>query len=278
MKRLFGLLFIVLFIAIGCKSSDDRLVAEVYNRKLYASEVAALLPDGLSKEDSLAFANRVIDDWLKEQIILYEAEKNLTLSEKNFDAEMKAYRQSLLKNRYFEKLTSDSASFYVPDNEVKKVIRQSNANLMSEKEIVRINYVKLDKNSNVKEELKEILFDENRREIEKSRIEAICADSIEYFIENDRWLFWEDIQLEIPIDITDKESLKQQPEYIEKNIDNFCYLIVILDFKEELTGEESKEYFESVRAMLIQKKKNAFIDKKIHELYEKARKEEKIIK
>ncbi len=278
MKKIaFFFIGITLFLC-SCDSSDDRIVAEIYNQKLYASEVESFLPDGLAKDDSIAFANQVIEDWITEQIILHEAEKTLSFSEKNFDKEMAEYRKSLLKSSYFEKLTADSATFYVPDEEVRKVIRQTNGTLKSEKEIVKLNYVKLSKNSPILNDLKEIMFDENRRVVEKNRIEELCADSIEYFVEKDRWLFWEDIQLEISIEIQNKEQVNVQPEYIEKCNDNYCYLIVIMGYKTEFTGEESSDYFESVRAMLIQKKKTDFINKKIDELYQKAQKSNKIVR
>lgn len=236
------------------------------------------MPEGLNKDDSIAFANQVINNWITEQIILHEAENELSVSEKIFDEEMTEYRKSLLRNKYFEKITSDTSAFQVSDEEVLKTIRATKVNLISTKEIVRINYVKLNKNSAVRNELKEILFDESRRMTEKVKIAELCGDSIEYFIEDDRWLYWEDIQFEIPIEIEDKTNLKLQPEYFEKIDEDNCYLIVVLDYKTQQTGEESHDYFESVRTMLIQKKKKDFIDRKIDGLYQKAVKEEKIVR
>lgn len=278
MKHLFFFFPFIALIIVGCNSTDDRVLAEVYNNKLYYSEVASLLPEGLNKDDSIAFANQVINNWITEQIILHEAENELSVSEKIFDEEMTEYRKSLLRNKYFEKITSDTSAFHVSDEEVLKTIRATKVNLISTKEIVRINYVKLNKNSAVRNELKEILFDESRRMTEKVKIAELCGDSIEYFIEDDRWLYWEDIQFEISIDIEDKTNLKLQPEYFEKIDEDNCYLIVVLDYKTQQTGEESHDYFESVRTMLIQKKKKDFIDRKIDGLYQKAVKEEKIVR
>ena len=47
----------------------------------------AAMPVGLSKEDSLTLVRDFIDSWVKEKLVLHEAEKNLTPREKNFEME-----------------------------------------------------------------------------------------------------------------------------------------------------------------------------------------------
>ena len=275
MKRTFLLFLIPLCLLTSCRH-EDRVVAEVHNHKLYASEVGQLVPAGLSRADSADFAQHVIDDWIMEQVILAEAEKTLTVREKVFDKELEEYRKTLLKNRYFEKITADAEKFKVSDEEVRAAIRQTKVNLVSDKEIVKINYVKLPRHAAVRDELKEILFDDARRITEKERIAELCSDSIEYFITDDQWLFWEDIQLETGITLDKNSQRLDFPLTFEKVVNEDEYLIVILDFRAETTGDESKDYFESVRTMLIQQKKNQFIQKRMKELYQEAEKKGKI--
>lgn len=273
MKKSLSALLLIAFLCVAC-NHDDHVVAEVHNKKLFASEVAALVPSGLSAKDSIDVANHIIEDWITEQVILHEADKSLSVKEKIFDKEINDYKKSLLKNRYFEKITSDGTQFQVSDKEVREAIKQSKVNLVSDKEIVRLNYVKLPRTSKLIGEFKEILFDEERRTTEKEHIAELCGDSLEYFINDDQWLFWEDIQLEINIEGTAVTT--DFPKTYEKVIGDDCYLVVILAYKEENTGEESKDYFESVRTMLIQKKKADFINQKVKELYQQAEKKGKI--
>ena len=174
----------------------------------------------------------------------------------------------LLKQRYFEKITSNPEQFKVSDDEVRKVIRQTAGNDIVEKEIVKLNYVKLHKNSPILQNIKDILFDDTRRMNEKAQIETLCADTIEYFIEDNKWLFWDDIQAEVDIDFNAQKANKL-PLCFDQTIGNDRYLIVILDYKSEQTAEENDEYFESVRTMLIQQKKTAFINQEIQNLKSK---------
>ena len=260
----------------GCQQKKDRVVAQVYSHKLYASEVQRQLPSGMSTDDSLAFAAKLIDSWISEQLLLAEAERELPMRDKQFQKEMAEYRNALIRNRFLERITADTNAFYVTDEEVRATISQARTNFVNEKEIVRINYVKVSDKSPIKEKVKEILFDEEKRLLEKDRIAELCADSVEYFIDDDTWLFWDDIQLEVDIDLKVPDGTFGQPQYIEKNSGESCYLIVILDYKSEQTGADSRDYFESVRTMLIQKKKTEFINQKLDELYQQAEKAGKI--
>lgn len=270
-KVLVGMRFItsllIVLLLSGCYR-DDKVVAEVNRHKLYLSEVRAQMPDGLSAEDSALLSQKVIDDWITEELILAEAEKQLSPKEKNFNQEIANYRRMLLKQRYFEKITSNPEQFKVSDDEVRKIIRQTAGNDIVEKEIVKLNYVKLHKNSPILQNIKDILFDDTRRMNEKAQIETLCADTIEYFIEDNKWLFWDDIQAEVDIDFNAQKANKL-PLCFDQTIGNDRYLIVILDYKSEQTAEENDEYFESVRTMLIQQKKTAFINQEIQNLKSK---------
>ena len=82
-------LLIILFLS-GC-NRDDKVVAEANRHKLYLSEVRAQMPNGLSAEDSALLSQKVIDDWITEELILAEAEKQLSPKEKNFDHKSKLH-------------------------------------------------------------------------------------------------------------------------------------------------------------------------------------------
>lgn len=269
----------ILMILICCSSCQkhDRAVAEVYYHKLYASEVAKQVPSGLSIDDSLAFANRIIEDWITDQIILHEAEKTLSMSEKNVDKDLQTYRNNLLIQKYFDKISQVDSVSTVSDEEVSEFIRENNGRWAQEKELVKINYAKMAAKSSILPKVKEILFDEDRRRTEKSAIENICADSVEYFIDDDQWLSWDDIKQEIDIDFS-KNKTSAFPLYLEKQRGSSYYLIVILDYKMDAAGVESAAYREEMRMMLAQRKKTNFIKHHVDQLYQKVEKSGKIIK
>lgn len=264
-------LYILAFALLLCScNGNDPVVAEAFNAKLYLSQVAAQIPDDSSPEDSTAFAEMLINHWIHQQLVLHEANKTLSLKDKHFAKEIEEYKQSLLINAYYEKITSDTNQFFVSDEELNAFLNKYADRYTVNREIIKINYVKTSKNSKVIAPLKELLFDEDRRITEKNQIESICSDSIEYFLEDNTWLYLDDIQNEFPIQIMNKESILTEDKYIETEDGDNHYLIVFLDYKSKRTLNETTEEINAARAMLLQQKKQAYIQQHLDDLYKQA--------
>lgn len=270
MRPRFILLLCLLSLCLSSCKQKDTVVAEAYHAKLYLSQLAAQIPDSFSPADSAQLAQILIEDWIKQQIILHEAKQALPLKSQNFEKEIDEYKNTLLVNTYFNFLTSDSSQFTVSDDELEQFIKKYESRYTVNREIIKINYVKTARDSKLIKELKELLFDDDRRTEEKQRIEELCADSIEYFLEDNTWLYLDDIQNEFPIEIKNKESILSQNKYIETEDSDYHYLIVFLDYKSRRTINETEEEIAAARMMLTQQKKQNFVNQKIEELMRKS--------
>lgn len=270
MRPRYILLLCLLSLCLSSCKQKDTVVAEAYHAKLYLSQLAAQIPDSFSPADSAQLAQILIEDWIKQQIILHEAKQALPLKSQNFEKEIDEYKNTLLVNTYFNFLTSDSGQFTVSDDELEQFIKKYESRYTVNREIIKINYVKTARDSKLIKELKELLFDDDRRTEEKQRIEELCADSIEYFLEDNTWLYLDDIQNEFPIEIKNKESILSQNKYIETEDSDYHYLIVFLDYKSRRTINETEEEIAAARMMLTQQKKQNFVNQKIEELMQKS--------
>lgn len=279
MKRITVLLCLVLAICSSCHRNSDPVVAQVYQYKLYASEVNAVMPVGLSQEDSLATARDYIDSWVKEKLVLHEAEKHLSPREKNFDKEMTEYRNSLLINKYYEKLwQKDTASKPITAGEISEFAHSLDSRYTVDKEIVRVNYAKVPTNNPALAQTKEILFDENRRSEEKATLENLLGDTIEYLLDDDAWLYLDDLQNEVAFEI-DAQKAAQKGEIIriEKTVGDNTILLVILDYRSQRSVNETKEERAAAGMLLMNQRKAEYINRYIQELYDKAVKEGEIV-
>lgn len=91
----------VSLLAAGCRElpayfAGDEALVRVGRRDLPRREVEAAIPAGLTGSDSVAFADRYVDHWIKKQLKLQEAEQLFSEAEKDIEAQVEAYRQSLL--------------------------------------------------------------------------------------------------------------------------------------------------------------------------------------
>lgn len=277
MRKSFYVIWFITIILSSCQNAHDRVVSEVYNHKLYESDIVKNIPSGLSVEDSIILFDQYVTNWINEQVLLYKAENELSVQEKNFDEKIKKYREHLLIEAYLNKITSDSLKFLVSDKELKYFIAEYKESEPIQKNVVRVNYVKLSKKSNIGNAIKEILFDEEKRVIQKNKLVALCSDSIEYFIDDDQWILLDYLENDFPFKINDKESVLGQYKKMDVSDDQYRYLIVFLDFKTQYTSSESSDEQNSIRNMLIQQKKVKYINKTKESLYQKAIRDGKII-
>jgi len=78
----------------------DDIVAKAFGEILTWDSLAAQIPDDLNLEDSTAFAERILDRWMRDKVLVNEAKKQLSSELPNIEEALEAYRQSLLINTY----------------------------------------------------------------------------------------------------------------------------------------------------------------------------------
>ena len=273
------MLSFVLLLCTSCRKNADPVVAQVYQYKLYNSEVQEGMPTGLSQEDSLAMARDFIDSWVKEKLILHEAERHLSPSEKNFDREMTDYRNSLLVQRYLDKIwMNDTANNAVSEREIVDFARSLDDRYTVEKEIVRVNYVKMPTRSNKLPQVREILFDENRRDEQKEILVTMLGDSIEYLLDDDEWLYLDDLQNEVAFQIdVQKAGGRGSVMRIEKEVGENTVLLVILDYRSQRSVNETREERAAAGMLLMNQRRTQMINQYVQELYDRAVKEGKVV-
>lgn len=278
MRKFAVILCLLLAVCAACRRNADPVVAQVYQYKLYASEVRQGMPVGLSQEDSLALVRDFVDNWVKEKLVLHEAEKKLSPREKNFDKEMTDYRNSLLINRYYDKLwRQDTVAHRVSDREIDDFARSLDSRYTVDKEIVRVNYVKLPTGSRLLDPVKSLLFDESRRVEEKESLVAMLGDSIEYLLDDEAWLYLDDLQNEVAFEIDAQPVTKGNVRRIEKVVGDQDVLLVILDYRSQRSVNETKEERAAAGMLLMNQRRTQLINQYVQDLYDKALKEGKIV-
>lgn len=236
------------------------------------------MPAGLSQDDSLTLVRDYIDSWVKEKLVLHEAEKKLSPREKNFDKEMSEYRNALMINKYYDKLwMEDTASKSVTQQEISAFARTLDSRYTVEKEIVRVNYVKMPTKAAELPQVKAVLFDENRRKEEKESLVAMLGDTIEYLLDDDAWLYLDDIQNEVSFEIdAQKAAERGNVVHIEKAVGDQTVLLVILDYRSQRSVNETKEERAAAGMLLMNQRKAQYINQYVQDLYDKAVKAGKI--
>ena len=95
------MLVLALFSCQNSKNGkDDKPVAAIYDKVLYQSDLQGIMYDGISTNDSLVRTKVFIDNWIRRQLLIHQAENNLDKSELDCVKEIEDYRNSLIIYKY----------------------------------------------------------------------------------------------------------------------------------------------------------------------------------
>lgn len=137
-KFVIGLVFLLVF--ASCQNlkngNGDRIVATIYDKTLYQSDLQSVLYEGISVNDSLVRTKAFIDNWIRRQLVIHQAEKNIDKSELDFTRQIEDYRSSLIIYKYESQLIEQNLDTVVSDEEIAKYM-EDNSPLEMEEETIR---------------------------------------------------------------------------------------------------------------------------------------------
>jgi hypothetical protein len=124
----------------GCKnmnSTDEgKPLVKVGDKILYSSVVEQLLPEGASKEDSTAIVQGYIENWIRDNLIIMEAEKNIP-NDLNLNKLVDDYRSSLLMYHYENKIIKTELDTIITASQKKDFYTEYGAQFLLSHAIVK---------------------------------------------------------------------------------------------------------------------------------------------
>lgn len=117
----------------------------------------ALIPKGISPEDSAALALQYINTWASDLVYLKIAEEQLSKSEKDVSKELEDYRKSLLKYRYEQLYVNERLDTTVTDEMVDEYYEAHSDKFVLQRPIVRARYLNIAADSPALKQLRKMM-------------------------------------------------------------------------------------------------------------------------
>ncbi|MBT8385382.1 MAG: peptidyl-prolyl cis-trans isomerase, partial [Bacteroidia bacterium] len=120
---------------------DDKVpIAKVYDNVLFLDDVKEMMPEQLTKEDSILFVTSYINKWAKEQLLLQKAKINLQEENENINALVNQYRQDLLINKYKEAVVEQELDTLVTEVNIETFYSSNKDIFKLNEELVKFRY------------------------------------------------------------------------------------------------------------------------------------------
>ena len=232
MKRITILLLIIsslascnYFVVQEKEEKSSEIIAIVNTEKLFKEDLKNVLPQNISREDSLVLVKSFINDWAIKQLLLNKAGNNNSLEDINeINDLVKDYRESLLINNYKEMLINQQLDTVIKEAEIKDFYLKSKGNFRLNEELIKVKYLHFDHKVISKKEFLKLFKSEEIEDLEALEKQQL---SFKYYQFNDSiWTQLDKVLLKLPFS---KENLLKKTKLLQKQDSIGLYLVAIKD-------------------------------------------------
>lgn len=253
----------------GQKKNQDDPVARVFESYLYSSELAGIVPEGLSSEDSATLVKDYIDKWIRKQLLLLKAEENLSTAEKNVEKQIDDYRTSLLIFKYEQNLIQQKLDTNISEEEIVKYYNENTSNFILNQNLVKATYIKVPKTAPDISSIRRWYQSDSERDIKE--VEIYCykyAAKYDYF--NEDWVEFRYILNQLPELTTPPQNLLKTQKAVEMSDSAYHYFVRIYDYKLEGTVAPLEVVSSNIKSIVLNKRKIQKINQLEADIYNDA--------
>lgn len=152
---------------------DDEVVASLSGRKLYRSDIEAVVPAGIPSADSTSQAQQYIRSWAMELLYADVASSQLPKSEQDVTSELEDYRRALMKFRYEQRYINERLDTTITDEQMTEYFQNHQDLFRLETPIVKARFLDIMKESPDLDLLRRLMSSSEEEDV-------AAADSVAY--------------------------------------------------------------------------------------------------
>lgn len=267
-------LIIFLLLLLSCDfnyESNDNIVARAGEKTMTNEELIEKIPKIINSEDSLIISNKIINNWALNQLLIKNAEINLSSEEvEKIEKISREYYNDLLISTYKNKVASYNSDTLVLDDEISEYYNSNFDNFILYEDIIKGRYVRLNKNNFNLNEIKRRFKRFNEQDL--TFFDSISLQLLNYSLNDTTWVNKDLFFNKIPV-LKDEEidRIVKKTLYVVKEDSLDVYLIKINDFI-VINDKAPLDYiYNRIEELIKNKKRVDFIKKFETETIENAK-------
>lgn len=243
------------FTACNLDEEDAVVLARVYDKELYLKDINPDLLSNTKKEDSLKILNNYIDQWVKQQVLINQAENNIFVDELDIEKRVEDYRNTLIIHEYQQKLINQKLDTNVSFEQIEDYYKNNSDEFKLRENIIKVAYVKLNRGDNNLSVIRRIMRNYNEEEDFETLYGLAENNAENFFLNKNAWILLDDLLLEVPIKTNNQSQYLKNRSFIQLRDDDFTYLVYFIDYK--LKGDTSPMGFVSskITSIIINQRK-----------------------
>ena len=269
-----SILFFVFLLSCNLNNElDKNIIAKVGDKTLTFVELLEKIPNNIERLDSTVVVNEIINNWALNELLIKNAEMNLSELVKNrLKKNSNEYYNNLLVNTYKKKIASVNSDTLINKKDIAEYYDTNMNNFVLYEDIVQARYIRLNKNNFNINEIKRRFRRFNRDDI--IFFDSISLQLLNYSLNDSIWinkdLFFKKINV---LDDEEIDRIVKKTLYIVKEDSLDVYLVKINGFKGINDKAPLNYIYKRIEELIINKKKVDFIKNFDTEIIENAKQE-----
>ncbi len=249
--------------------SEEMPLAKVGSTELYPSEVVGI-GAGMSEKDSLYQLQLHIEQWVRDQLMLDVAKRNVDASAR-MERMVRDYESTLIMNAYEEALIGQRLNAEVTPQEIATYYSQNKEQYQAGKSFVRCHFVKVRRSVPNLNQLKK--WFKSDKGVDFERVKLFCAKHKTIHILNeDLWIEYEKIEEALPPNSIQKRH-RQNQSILDRSDEQYQYLLEIFEYRDKEDAAPLVQVQDEIRRILLHQRRNKILQDIRKEVYEKAKQE-----
>lgn len=270
--RLFwvGLIFIMLFSSCQEKKADKgEIIVSVYGKNLYKTDLDGIFYEGISYNDSILRSKVYIDKWVRDQLLVHQAEKNLEPSQLDFSRRLEEYRTSLIINKYETELINQNLDNEITEDQILEYYNRNNDEFRLNRDIAKVIIVTLPKDHKQRWNILHLM-----RNHDSIMVDSITSMAERYAVTYDmninEWRNINDVMEQYDLKVKDTKTLLNKNKFMIVYDDLYTTYIRFCEcrYVAELTPCELET--ERIKYIILNNRKKELLEKLYDDLYSKA--------
>ena len=249
----------------GCgfleEPEEKQVIARVNGSYLYEEDVASLISENTTPEDSALLVSNYINRWATQKLLIDRAKVNLSIEkQKEFDRLVQNYQNELYAKAYTDAIIARQLDTSISNSEAKEYYEDNGENFLLNEDLVKLRYINLTKDNTNFEDIK-TRFKRFNEEDKKALLDmAIQFNS--YSLNDSVWVQTKQVYDKIrPLTPQDNPEFLKNENFMQLEDSLGVYLISVEDVK--LRNEQAPlEYsLPNIKQILLNKRKLELIKK-----------------
>ncbi len=206
-------------------------VARVDETYLYKDELTGIVPPGTPKEDSVSRAEAYVNSWIRKQLLIRQAGRQIDINKAEVERKLLDYRYSLIAYEYQTYYIKQNLDTVVAQADIEQYYKEHLDNFVLKQNIVRATFLKVPQSAPRTKKIKDLIF--STREKDRDELKSYCLSfAAAYHLSDSSWMQFDELVKASPlVELPDKVQFLKRNPYYETSDEAFLYFLKVDEYK-----------------------------------------------